>query len=340
LPIKIMPVYVPQVYDFLLRTDAARRPLDWRFQRAVELSRNAPRHRYARRGDDEVISRYADLLYRVTDHTSFDDFARIRKRHPDLAEVYVAYAVMNKTELALMDGLLLSRSVDPNLVRKQSGLTDAQQKLYKKLFLDVDDRRDMSIFIASQLMEPSRLRGTALEKKEGTDPEAVDHIKQPADNGTLSLRAQCTLKVIGFYSSPVVLEMVYSGFLMGTIPGGRDSAVRFINQAALSSVRGTGYLAMRELAALPEGIMEIFKMAGKLAVEEKEEGQTDIIESVEAFFGLVRPRIGCAGTILQTEQTPEFVFDMPYEYADGEIIEARDSGNTPATIPVVAGCAP
>jgi hypothetical protein len=331
-----LPVFVPQVQDFLLRADAARRPLDWRFRRAVALSRVTARRRYARKGDDEVILRYADLLHRVTDHTSFEDFAKIRKRHPDLSEVYLAYAAMNKTELALTDGLLLSQSADPNLIRNQSGMTDMQQKLYKKLFLDVDDRREMSLFIASQLMEPSRLRGTALEMQDTVDPESPDSLRPRLDNGSLGIRAQCALKVMGFYSSPVVLELVYTGFLMGSIPGGRDSAVRFINQAELTATRGLGYLATRELATLPDGIMEIFKMAGKLAMEEKEEGQTDIIESVEAFFQLVRPRIGRAGKILQGEQTPDFVFENPYEYTDGEIMEARETGTLPPGVPALS----
>ena len=129
---------------------------------------------------------------------------------------------------------------------------------------------------------------------------------------------------MGFYSSPVVLELVYTGFLMGLIPEGRDSAVRFINQAELTACRSLGYLATREMAVLPEGVMEIFKMAGRLAMEEREEGQTDIIESVEAFFNLARPRIGRASKILQGEASVALL-ENPYEFSDEEMMLAREN---------------
>ncbi len=198
-----MAVFSPQFADYLLRKDAARRPLDWRYQRAIALSRLIARKRYPRSGDDALVSQYADLLHRLNFHSTFEDFARIRKRHPDLIEVHVAYATLNKTELALLDGVLLSQSPDPTFITNQTGLTDRQQQLYRRMFLDVEDRRKMSLFIATQLMEPSRLRGTALGSRTSSTPESPDKQAPVRDDGTLPLRAQCTLRVIGFYSSPI-----------------------------------------------------------------------------------------------------------------------------------------
>jgi hypothetical protein len=328
----MMAVYLPQFHDFQLRADAPRRPLDWRFQRAIALGRHAARKRCPEPGDDALVLRYADLLYRLGEHTTVREFAGIRKRHPDLAEVHLAYATMNKTELALFDGLLLSRSADPNLIREQSGLTARQQSLYRSMFLDIEGRRKMSIFIATQLMEPARLRNTALECDPNQNAGSSDQAMFHPENGSLPLRAQCTLRVIGFYSSPVVLELVYSGFLSGTIPAGRDSAVRFLTQTTLTNICRFGVIASGEVPFMKGGMIEVYKLASALAMTEKEDGQIDIIQNVEALFTQFRPRIGGASKILEMERLPREVFQGEYELTESEMVEAMQTGTLPDTI--------
>ena len=327
-----MAVYLPQFTDFQLHADAPRRPLDWRFQRAVELGRFPSRKRYPEPGDDPLVLRYADMLYRLTEHTTFRDFARIRKQYPDLTEVHLAYATTNKTELALLDGLLLSQSTDPNLIRNQSGLTDRQQQLYRRMFLDIEGRRKMSLFIATQLMEPARLRNTALEYDPHRTKDLSDKAMSHPDNGSLSLRAQCALRVIGFYSSPVVLELVYAGFLSGTVPAGRDSAARFLTQATLTNICRFGVLASGEVPFLKGGMFEVYQLASQLAMDEKADGQIDIIQNVEALFTQFRPRIGIANHILESERLPPEVFDGEYELTEGEMVEAMRIGSLPDSI--------
>lgn len=327
-----MPVHIRQLADFQLRPDATRRPLDWRFQRAIELAGHPARKRYARSGDDPLTVQYADLLHRLHEHVTFEDFSRIRKRHPDLAEVHLAYATMNKTELALLDGLLLSQSTDPHLIRNQTGLTDRQQNLYRRMFLDIEGRRHMSLFIASQLMEPSRLRNTALECEASRRPESRDRAPLEPEQGSLSLRAQCTLRVIGFYGSPIVLELVYAGFLTGTVPGGRDSAVRFINQSTIANVHRFGLIASGEVPYLKGGMVEVYKIASALAMEEREDSQVDIIANVEALFTQFRPRIGVASKILATEQLPPAVFSGEYELTEEEMVESMQTGRLPRAV--------
>ncbi|HBT76312.1 MAG TPA: hypothetical protein DEB39_05165 [Planctomycetaceae bacterium] len=327
-----MAVFSPQFADYLLRKDAARRPLDWRYQRAIALSRLIARKRYPRSGDDALVSQYADLLHRLNFHSTFEDFARIRKRHPDLIEVHVAYATLNKTELALLDGVLLSQSPDPTFITNQTGLTDRQQQLYRRMFLDVEDRRKMSLFIATQLMEPSRLRGTALGSRTSSTPESPDKQAPVRDDGTLPLRAQCTLRVIGFYSSPIVMELLYTGFLSGTIPCGRDSALRYMVEATLTNIRRHGLFASVEAPFDDKGLLEVFKLASKLAMEEKEEGQIDIIQNIEALFAQFRPRIGVPGTILGQENLPTDVFEGAYELTEDEMVATMQTGKLPQSI--------
>ncbi len=327
-----MAVFIPQLNDSLLRKDAPRRPLDWRFRRAVELGRIPARQRAPRSGDDALVMQYADLLHRLHDQVTFQDFDRIRKRHPDLCEIHVAYATLNKTELALLDGLLLSLSPDPRMIASQSGLTETQQKLYRKIFLDIDGRRAMSLFIATQLMEPARLRNTALSCREFADPESPDRVDLERDDGSLPLRARCALRVIGFYSSPVVLEILYTGFLAGTIPGGRDSAMRFLAQSTLTNVRRYGLFASGAISDEKDGIKEVYKLASQLAMEEKEEGQIDIIQNIEALFARFRPRIGVAGTILDREKLPKEVFEGTYELTEDEMVSAMATGTLPQSV--------
>ena len=327
-----MAVYLPQFHDFQLRADAPRRPLDWRFRRVIALGRQPARKRYPEPGDDPLILRYADMLSRLGEHTTVRDFAKIRKRYPDLTEVHLAYAVTNKTELALLDGLLLSQVADPDLIQNQSGLTDRQQALYRRMFLDIEGRRKMSIFIATQLMEPARLRNTALECDPDRTADSPDQAMFRPENGSLPLRAQCTLRVIGFYSSPIVLELVYAGFLSGTVPAGRDSAVRFLTQTTLTNICRFGVIASGEVPFLKGGMLEVYKLASALAMDEKEDGQIDIIQNVEALFTQFRPRIGSASRILETERIPSGVFDGEYELTESEMVEAMQTGTLPHAI--------
>jgi len=321
-----------QLNDYLLRKDTPRRPLDWRFRRAVALSRIVPRKRSPRSGDDRLVMQYADLLHRLHEQVTYEDFDKIRKRHGDLCEVHLAYATLNKTELALLDALLLSRSPDPDLVTNQSGLTAAQQKLYRQMFLDVDGRRHMSLFIATQLMEPARLRNAALAHRDSMEPESPDRVDSAREEGSLPVRAQCTLRVIGFYSSPVVLEVLYAGFLAGTIPGGRDSAMRFLAQSTLTNVRRYGVFASGAVPFERDGARDVYKLASQLAMEEKEEGQVDIIQSIEALFAQFRPRIGQASTILDQEKLPLEVFEGEYELDEDEMVTAMRTGGLPPSV--------
>jgi hypothetical protein len=230
-----------------------------------------------------------------------------------------------------LDGVLLSQSPDPTFISNQTGLSERQQQLYRRMFLDVEDRRKMSLFIATQLMEPSRLRGTALGSRIQNSPESPDQ-QTVRDDGTLPLRAQCTLRVIGFYSSPIVMELLYTGFLSGTIPCGRDSALRYMVEATLTNIRRHGLFASVEAPFDDKGLIEVFKLASKLAMEEKEEGQIDIIQNIEALFTQFRPRIGVPGKILDRENLPPAVFDGAYELTEDEMVATMQTGTMPQSI--------
>jgi hypothetical protein len=320
------PVYLEEA---LLREDECRRPLDWRFQRATALGAVSGRYRRPRRTDDRLICDYADMLYKISNSPDYPELERIRRRHPDLFRVHLTYATLNATELALTDGMLLSQSPDPHLIEKQTGMTDSQQRQYRKMFLDIDDRRHMSTFIAMQLMEPARLRITSQEAAETDDPEAPVLSTRSDVRGTLSDRALRALRVIGFYSSPVVLEIMYSGLLAGTAPAGRDSAVRYMTQAYLANIRRCGLMASYLERYSSEGIDRFMTMAYNLASEERESAHIEILENINTFLSQTRQRIGKAEEILRAEQLPPEVFTGRFELDERDLAEVRRTGKLP-----------
>jgi hypothetical protein len=327
----IMPVS-HYLEEALLREDECRRPLDWRFQRASALSAISGRHRRPRKTDDKLICDYADLLYKISNSSDYPELERIRRRHPDLFRVHLTYATLNATELALTDGMLLSQSVDPNLIENQTGMNERQQRQYRKMFLDIDGRRNMSTFIAMQLMEPSRLRSTVQAGYEMDDPEAPILSTRSDVRGTLSDRALRALRVIGFYSSPVVLEIMYSGLLAGTVPGGRDSAVRYMTQAYLTNVRRHGLMSSYLEGYSPDGIGRFMAMAYNLASEERESAHIEILENINTFLSQTRQRIGPASEMLKDAELPVEVFKGKFELDEQELAEVRRTGKIPQHI--------
>jgi hypothetical protein len=318
--------------EALLRADERRRPLDWRFQRAESLSKVAGRSRHPRRTDDKLVCDYADLLYRISHTSDYPELERIRKRHPDLFRVHLTYATLNATELALTDGMLLSSSYDPNLIENQTGMNESQQRQYRKMFLDIEDRRNMSTFIAMQLMEPSRLRSTVQESAEFDDPESPAMSTRTDVRGSLPPNALRALRVIGFYSSPVVLEIMYSGLLAGTVPGGRDSAIRYMTQAYLTNIRRHGLMASYLERYTADGISNFMGLAYNLAVEERESGHIEILENISEFLSQTRQRIGRVSEVLSINNMPEGALTGRFELTDEELVEVTKTGQLPKYI--------
>jgi hypothetical protein len=318
--------------EALLRADERRRPLDWRFKRAEALSKVSGRNRHPRRTDDKLICSYADLLYRISHSSDYPELERIRKRHPDLFRVHLTYATLNATELALTDGMLLSSSPDPNMIENQTGMNELQQRQYKKMFLDIDDRRNMSTFIAMQLMEPSRLRSTVQEDAEFNDPESPVMSTRTDVRGSLPTQALRALRVIGFYSSPVVLEIMYSGLLAGTAPGGRDSAIRYMTQAYLTNIRRHGLMASYLERYTADGISHFMSLAYSLAAEERESGHIEILENISAFLSQTRQRIGRVSEVLKIDNMPKEALSGKFELTDEELVEVSRTGQIPQYI--------
>ena len=269
--------------EALLRSDEPRRPLDWRFRRAVSLGRNPGRTRRARATDDKLICDYADMLYRLGKQETFPEMEKIRKRHPDLFRVHLAYATLNATELALTDAMLLCRSVDPEVVENQTGMNEVQQGYYRRMFLDIEDRRQMTSFIATQIMEPSKLRPTAAEDILRDDLERAEPVDRAVIRGTFSSRALRVLRLVGFYSSPVVVELMYSGLLADNVPEGRSSAKKYISQAYLTNVQCRGMMSTYLSDYTEDSIEQLIKLSYALAVEESEEAQFAITQNIDQW---------------------------------------------------------
>jgi len=294
--------------EALLRADEPRRPLDWRFQRALILCRTHGKARRPRSTDDPLIRDYADLLYRLAQQSSFPEMEKIRKKYPDLFRVHLTYATLNATELALTDAMLLCLSVDPAMVTNQTGMDELQQKYYRQMFLDTMDRRQMTSFIASQIMEPSKLRSTAMEQAERDDLEKAEQVDRSVVRGSFSERALRVLRLVGFYSSPVVVEMMYSGLLADARPDGRDSATKYMTQAYLTNVRRRGMMSVYLDSYTEDGIERFMKLAYSLAVEEQEDAQFDLMQNIDNWARLTTSRITAPGTIEVSE--PAAILDV------------------------------
>ena len=288
--------------EILLRADEPRRPLDWRFRRASALGKLPKRKRHVRVTDDRMIQDYADLLYRLREQESFSEMEKIRRRYPDLFRVHLAYATLNATELALTDALLLCRSVDPEIVRDQTGMNEVQQEGYRKMFLDVMDRRRMTSFIASQIMEPSKLRPSVGESALRDDLERAEPIDMTVVRGTFSARALRVIRLVGFYSSPVVVELLYSGMLADDIPEGRSSATRYISRAYLTNVRCRGMMSTYLAEYTEDNIKQFMKMAYALSVEESEEAQSTLVQNIDQWARSAMSKIVSLDTIESQEQ--------------------------------------
>lgn len=316
-----------------LRADDPRRPLDWRFQRAVALSAVHARQRKFRKTDDKLTTKYAEMLYCLETDETFEDIEKVRKRFPDLLAAHIAYATLNATELALVDGLLLGRATDEALISQHSGLTPVQQSVYRSMFLDIADRREMSLFIAMQLMEPARLRGVATVQSaaDTVHPEKPVTVSRASSHGSMPLSFLNTIRVIGFYSSPVVLELIYSGLLMGTVPTGRDSAIRFMTQSQLMTVRRKGLIASQIIDfENDKSLVKLMELSFNLAQVDREEGQIDIIQNIEAMFKIVRPRVGSQQKVLSVEdRLPIEASTGKFEWREHELVAGNLNGKVP-----------
>jgi hypothetical protein len=263
--------------DYLLRKDERRRPLDWRYKRALALSKFSAKRAVKYDSDDSLILAYADLLRRFSKHESHFDLQRIRKKHPNLFKVHMAYASSNTTELALLDALLLCKSSDGRQIEDQCGLSRMQQKLYKALFLDIEDRRDMSLFIASQLLESKKLRSSAKE----TTLESVDDEYESDTYGDKALRV---LRMVGFYSSPIVVELMYSGLLQGKNLAGPDSAMQYLNRTYLANIRRRSVLNSFTMSDSSKNMEKFMDMSFRLASETNEDNNQELLQNVDGFM--------------------------------------------------------
>ena len=320
--------------EALLRSDEPRRPLDWRFRRAVSLSQSAPRSRRARPTDDTIVSAYADLLHRLKDYETYTDLERVRRRHPDLFRVHLAYVTLNATELALADAFLLCRSVNPEMIHEQTGMDEKQQIIYRQMFLAVMDRRQMSSFIASQIMEPAKLRASALEGEEKGDLETPVKKNRAVVYGTFPDRALRVLRLVGFYSSPIVVELMYSGFLADAFPDGRDSATKYLTQAYLANVRRRGMFSAHLADYDESGIQRFMQLAYALALEEREEGQFDIMQNIAKWADGSGLKIAYSDKMIEATGLPSDTFTGVYEWSEAELVLAAKTGKLPDLSPI------
>jgi len=160
----------------------------------------------------------------------------------------------------------------------------------------------MSSFIATQIMEPSKLRSVAAE--EADDLEKAESVDTSTVRGTFSSRALRVLRLVGFYSSPVVVELLYSGMLVDTAPDGRMSAKKYITQAYLTNIRNRGMMATYLEDYTEDGIERFMKLAYALATEESEEEQFAITQNIDQWARNSMSRIGEPVTIEMEAMEP------------------------------------
>ena len=298
-----MPEYFP-LDDFLLQKDELRRPLDWRHQRGMSLSMLEPRRRIRRAGDDAVVLDYARMLWNLygSPRRDYYDVDKTAKKFGDIFYAYLRYSTMGSTERAVTEGLLFNADIESNRVTEVSGLDGAQQDVYRKLYLDIEGREDMSMIIAPLILETNRQSISAEDTYSNAERPSV--VKR---RGSLSPRIETLLRLAGYYAGPVVVELLYSKLLRSAyIPLGGDSAQRWLNSALLGAVRADGYISvMTSEERHRDYVSAVLEMSTRLAFEEKAEKQADTISHITAMLKQMSARIGNPSEFYGDIQLPQ-----------------------------------
>jgi hypothetical protein len=249
---------------------------------------------------DPLIRDYVSLLLLLArDDGRYSTWKKLRTKFAGLFDVHAFIHSSNRTEIALLDAMLLGRHVDPDYVTQQTGLSELQQDVYQKLFIDLEDRRHMTVFIASQLLEPLKFRESLEQAGKIGVLDFLPDDPTPR-RGSLSLSRRVALRVLGFYAGPRIVEYLYTGLRADSKVLGEESVVRYVSQAIISAVRRTGlfqsFLPERQEAELA---LNFAKAAVQLAQDDSAGSQSDITRHVQAFYEAVRPRFGHVGDILE-----------------------------------------
>jgi hypothetical protein len=271
---------------------------------------------------------YARMLYQLygAGGRNYCDVDRVSHKFGEIFQAYLRYSTMGATELAVTEGLLLGSHTELQRVTMVSGLTREQQRIYRQLYLDTDGRADMSMVIVPLLLEPSQ---------RAASPEDVfSNPEQPRIAQKQSSRGQSIntlFRLVGYYAGPVVVEMLYSNLLRSSmLPEGRDSAQRWMNDAQLGAVRAKGYMASLLLDYNAQYTDELMRMSVKLAFEEREEGQAEIITNVQALLSSWKPRIGNTQQVYAS--LPQDALTGEFELTHEEMVEAAQTGLVPQAV--------
>jgi hypothetical protein len=93
---------------------------------------------------------------------------------------------------------MLCQVTEPDKIRHITGLSEEQQKIYRQLFLDLEDRRDDTAFIVSQLLTGGNLCEAIPESLyDFNHKEYIDLYR--------------LFRVIGFYTTPLFIEFLFTG---------------------------------------------------------------------------------------------------------------------------------
>lgn len=135
-----------------------RRPVDWRWQRAVQLARDTTREFNRRRIDDEWIKKARNFRIRYTN--ARDDIARtaLAETYPDFWYAHEYYHQDEQSDRWDLEARLLARQ-DPIGIANVLCTSVQTIETYERLFFNVRERIDNSGYILHHVIGPALHRG-------------------------------------------------------------------------------------------------------------------------------------------------------------------------------------
>lgn len=270
---------------------------DWRWQRALELTRHRPRPARCTKHDDEVIRQTRAYLLAWNklchdDPGSHGHSEQLVARYPGLYFAHRIYSSPDDLIRCLLEARLLAAQ-DPQEIAEEMKILPATVEWYEQVFFNVSGRLGHHDWIISQVLGPAAGRGL---------------VHRPYD---------ASLKLFAFFGGVALLRFMLHGFLRGGKPV-TDTEVR----AYVSSQIRTG-LDRRTLLETTSGfevnqfnIMDLLSVQAKFVELENELGAGQARNQIEANLHVMLSELNWT-----TGQPPAHQPSLPYE---GGAVELYD----------------
>lgn len=237
-----------------------RRHWDWRYERALELSRTAAvSHLDLEATDDEFVMAFTDMLRRLNGNVARREKTRLKELYRAPYDAWDFYTNSDGLSRDILEAFLLSGSTDQELAENFS-MSLPGVRWYEKMFCDVRSRINKHLYIVGYILHNPRTKLT--------DAIRQQNAANLGRFGTLgSMQEGSVYKLLGYYGGPIVLELVYTGLLHSAKPTGEKAALAYINKALSGSLRTRGLTAARVMEVNKYNVSAFIDTACKLVAD-------------------------------------------------------------------------